>query len=99
MVKILNYSLSMLTSEAYKKILTITNFLSELKQKPDFILITETKFIKKRDIIVDISITGYIFVHEETTTSAGGVAMYTKVNISYSIDSFDSKYLVPKVYG
>ena len=29
----------------------------------------------------------YIFVHEDTTTSAGGVATYIKVNINYSIDS------------
>ena len=43
--------------------------------------------MKKRDIIVDISIPGYIFVHEDTTTSAGEVAMYIKVNINYSIDS------------
>ena len=70
-----------------KNIDNLTNFLSELKQKPDFILLTETKLMKKRDIIVDISIPGYIFVHEDTTTSAGGVAMYIKVNINYSMDS------------
>ena len=70
-----------------KSIDNLTNFLSELKQKPDFILLTETKLIKKCDIIVDISIPGCIFVHKDTTTGAGGVAMYIKVNINYSIDS------------
>ena len=74
-----------------KNIDNLTNFLSELKQKPGFILLTETKLIKKRDIIVDISIPGYIFVHEDTTTSAGGVAMYIKININYSID-FNIKF-------
>ena len=56
-----------------KNIDNLTNFLSELKQKPDFILLTETKLMKKRDIIVAISIPGYIFVHEDITTSAGGI--------------------------
>ena len=37
-----------------KNIDNLTNFLSEFKQKPDFILLTETKLRKKRDIIVDI---------------------------------------------
>ena len=41
-----------------KNIDNLTNFLSELKQKPNFILPTETKLIKKRDIIVDIGIPG-----------------------------------------
>ena len=36
---------------------------------------------------MDIRIPGYIFVHEDTTTSAGGVAMCIKVNINYCIDS------------
>ena len=67
-----------------KNIDNLTNCLFELKQKPDLILLTETKLIKKRDIIVDISIPGYIFIHEDTTTSAGGVAMYIEVNINYS---------------
>ena len=44
-----------------KNIDNLSNFLSELKQKPDFILLTETKLMKKRDIIVDISIPEYIF--------------------------------------
>ena len=86
----------------HKNIDNLTNFLSELKQKPDFILLTETKLIKKRDIIVDISIPGYIFLHKDTTTSAGGVAMYSKVNITVIIALIlilNSKYLVPKVYG
>ena len=73
----------------------LTNFLSELKQKPDHILLTETKLIKKRDFIVNISIPGYIFVHKDTATSTGRVAMYIKVKIKYSIDSD----IIFKIYG
>ena len=70
-----------------KSIDNLTDFLSELKQKLNFILLTETKLKKKRHIIVNINIPGYIFVHEDTATSAGGVATYIKVNIKYSIDT------------
>ena len=72
-----------------KNIDNLTNSLSELEQKPDFILVAETKLIKKRDIIVNVGIPGYInkFVHEDTVTNAGRVAMHIKVNINYSIDT------------
>ena len=45
------------------------------------------KLLKERDIIVNITIHGCMFVHNDTSTNASRVAMYIKVNTSYSIDT------------
>ena len=62
----------------------IKNMLLELNEYPDVIALTETK-IKKSDTQVNRVLNGFIFVHNGTKTSAGGVGSYIKSNICFKL--------------
>ena len=63
-------------------------FVSELPLKPLIICITETKLKGIPD--VNISFPGYVFVHENSSTNAGGVGIYISKNL-YCEKNFNSK--------
>ena len=71
-------------------------FVSELPLKPLIICITETKLKGKPD--VNISLPGYAFIHENSSTDAGGVGIYILKNLCFEKIFNDILPLV-KVYG
>ena len=48
---------------------------------PDIIAISETK-ITYSQILVNVDINGYDFIHCNSTTNAGGVGIYIKKNVT-----------------
>jgi len=56
--------------------------LSELNHSSHFIAISETKIKKDTGLNYAPNISGYSFAHSDTQYAAGGVAIYTKDNIS-----------------
>jgi len=50
----------------------------------DIIAITETR-LQQQDSLIDISISGYDFLHTETHTTKGGAGIYIKDTIDYNI--------------
>ena len=56
-------------------------FVSELPLKPLIICITETKLKGIAD--VNISLPGYVFIHENSSTNAGGVGIYISRNLCF----------------
>jgi len=63
----------------------LTILLPELNHSPHFIAITETKINKDTWLNFAPNIPGYSFAHSDTQYAAGGVAIYTKGNISYVV--------------
>jgi len=58
-------------------------FLCAQPSSPDIICITETRL--KTTPLLNIDISGYSFVHNDSTTNAGGVAMYISNALPYSL--------------
>ena len=67
-------------------------FVIELPLKPLIICITETKL--KGIPVVNISLPGYVFIHENSSTNAGGIGIYISKNLTVS---FVAKVTVEKV--
>jgi len=63
----------------------LTILLSELNHPPHSIAITETKINRDTGLNFVSNIPGYSFAHSDTQYAAGGVAIYTKDNISYVV--------------
>ena len=68
----------------------LCNFLSKLPSKPHVISISETK-IKDKPLL-NVSIPGYTFLHNNSLSNAGGVGVYVA-------DIFQLEELTFKVYG
>ena len=68
-----------------KNLEPLTILLSELNHPPHFIAISETKMNKDTGLNFAPNIPGYSFAHSDTQYAAGGVAIYTKDNISYVV--------------
>ena len=58
-------------------------FLCSLSVTPDIICISESRL--KGNPITNITLPGYDFIHNDSPTSAGGVAVYIANNISYNL--------------
>ena len=60
-----------------KNIDKLTTYIAQLSVKPDIITITETKL---NDTLsnVNLNITGYFFMHKNSLSRAGGIALYLK---------------------
>ena len=52
----------------------LTNYILQIKKLPDIIAITETK-LAKNQIVVNIDIEGYNFIHSDSNSRAGGVGL------------------------
>ena len=61
----------------------IEEFIKEIGHSPEIIAISETKIGPKSSS--DYSIPGYIFLHEDSPTNAGGVAFYIKNNLNFNL--------------
>ena len=59
------------------------DFLSLLHSSPDIICLPETRL--KEQPLININIPGYSFIHTDSLTNAGGVAMYISTAIQHSI--------------
>ena len=55
-----------------------------MKKLPDIIAITETK-LAKNQIVVNIDIEGYNFIHSDSSSRAGGVGLYIKDSITFTL--------------
>ena len=64
-----------------KNIDNLTTFLANISEMPDIIAISETK-ITYGQILVNVDINGYDFIHCDSTTKAGGVGIYIKKNVT-----------------
>ena len=64
--------------------------MSYIILKPLIICITETKLKDIPD--VNISLPGYVFIHENSSTNAGGVGIYSSKNL-YFDEIFNLKLL------
>ena len=67
-----------------KNIDKLFHFVSQLKNSPDIIAITETK-LNKSKICFNIDLTGYKFIHSDSCTKAGGVGFYIKSSLPYIV--------------
>ena len=61
----------------------LKELLSRFKTSPDIIAVSETKL--KANEHCKVIVEGYNFFHEGTNTNAGGVGIFIKDNISYSL--------------
>ena len=60
------------------------HFLSTWPKTPDIISVSETRLINEP--LINILLPGYDFIHANSKTTAGGVAMYISNNISFKIN-------------
>jgi len=75
-----------------KNIDALSNYLASLKKQPDIVAISETK-LKEDNIYRNINLNGYTFIHKDSKTCAGGVGLYLKNNISYSMNQCSNNKL------
>ena len=61
------------------------NFLSDLQRQPDITSLTETKLITGHDILSNVNMQGYTFIHIDSLTLADGVAIYVHDNIKFDV--------------
>ena len=61
---------------------SLLEFLHLLSAVPDIICLSETK-IKDENITVPLGLTNYEFIHTDSKTNAGGVAMYINSDIKF----------------
>ena len=59
----------------------LVNFLALCRSPPDIICITETRL--QAEPLIDVGLPGYTFIHENSPTIIGGVAMYIKNSIKF----------------
>ena len=59
----------------------LVNFLSLCRSPPDIICITETRL--QAEPLIDVGLPAYTFIHENSPTIIGGVAMYIKNSIKF----------------
>ena len=55
-----------------------------MKKLPDIITITETK-LTKNQIVANIDIEGYNFIHSDSSSKAGGVGLYIKDSLTFTL--------------
>ena len=72
------------TRSLQKNIDKLIHYILQLKNLPDIITITETKF-KKGELQTNIGMNGYNFTHSDSDSQAGGVGLYIKDSITYKI--------------
>ena len=65
-----------------KNIDKLNECIYDLKTKPSVIAITETKLNQNR-MSANINIYGYSFIHHDSKTCAGGVALYIEESLKY----------------
>ena len=53
----------------------LTNYILQMKKLPDIIAITETK-LAKNQIVVNIDIERYNFIHSDSSSRAGDIGLY-----------------------
>ena len=76
-----------------KHIDQLNNYLERFKNQPDIAAISETK-LKEGLINRDIELEGYGFLHSDCKKCAGGVGLYIKDTIKFSIIQY-SKICLP----
>ena len=59
----------------------LVNFLALCRSPPDIICITEIRL--QAEPLIDVGLPGYTFIHENSPTIIGGVAMYIKNSIKF----------------
>ena len=62
-----------------KNIDKLTTYIAQLAVKPDIIAITETK-LNDTHFNINLNITGYSFMHKNSLSKEGGIALYLKKN-------------------
>ena len=62
---------------------SLHEFLSRQQSSPDIICLSETRL--KEQPLININIRGYSFIHIDSPTNAGGVAMHISTTIQHSI--------------
>ena len=62
------------------------------KNQPEIISISETK-LREGILNCNIDVGGYDFVHSDSRTLAGGVEIYNKNTLRYSINQFSKNVL------
>ena len=68
-----------------KHIDQLNNYLVEFKNQPDIVAISETK-LKESLINCNIELEGYGFLHSDSKKCAGGIGLYIKDMIKFSIN-------------
>lgn len=61
------------------------NLLDDLDYKFFILGLSETKFITDKDLVDNISIPGYSFVSKPSLSNAGGVGLFVKSDLNYTI--------------
>ena len=68
-----------------KNVETLSNYLSQLDKQPDIIALSETKLHEGR-VFANINLDGYKFNYVNGLTNAGGVGLYVKEKIKFSVN-------------
>ena len=68
-----------------KHIDELSAYLANFNNQPDIVAISETK-LREGKINHNIDIYGYNFIHADSATCAGGVGLYTKNSLMYSVN-------------
>ena len=63
---------------------TFEEFLTDLSFSPDIVCVFETRL--KGEPLINISIPNFKFVHADSTTKAGGVAIYVSSKFDFERD-------------
>ena len=63
---------------------TFKEFLTDLSFSPDIVCVSETRL--KGEPLINISIPNFKFVHADSTTKAGGVAIYISSKFDFDLD-------------
>jgi len=68
-----------------KNLYKLENFLTQVRYAPDIIAITETRIKCTVPIIYNVNLQGYKFIHVDTRKNAGGVGLYVKNCIDFTV--------------
>ena len=68
-----------------KHIDELATYLAGCKNQPEIVAISETK-LREGNINRNIDLEGYSFIHSDSKTCAGGVGMYIKNTLKYSVN-------------
>ena len=69
----------------------LCEFIESLNFLPHVICLSETRV--KKDSLINIELTNYIFFHVNSKSNAGGVAIYIRNNLNYEI--FQNQHVLP----
>ena len=67
----------------HKNFNLVYEFIDSLNQPPHIICLSETRI--KHEPLINIELNNYSFIHANSKTNAGGVAMYIHVSVKFKV--------------